>query len=282
MQWMSGPHRLSRRKRLAGQQFRVPNLCTAILLRKKVKQAGMDACMAAEQSSPRITMLQSSHYCSVWGSVPKLPACIRAGQKSAHHHCAEQPPQSRLPKFEEAALRTPLMQAADLLPLWPCSAQLIQPHQQAQTQMQAPPHAHMHNGFVGPGSPRLQPGSPHVGSPHLGSPLAAGPLQQHLQLQGAEQPSSPARSQSSRSSSGSQGTPQGEPVLGTLPSRKTTPWILPGLRSSRVRLCKSLQVRMLASSLSPAATAVACNSVCTCWSLGEFATPQGEAVLGHV
>ena len=106
------------------------------------------------------------------------------------------------------------MQAADPLLLWPCSAQLIQPHQQAQTQMQAPPHAHMHNGFVGPGSPRLQPGSPHVGSPHLSSPLVAGPLQQHLQLQGAEQPSSPGRSQSSRSSSGSQGAPQGEAVLG--------------------------------------------------------------------
>ena len=106
------------------------------------------------------------------------------------------------------------MQAADPLLPWPCSAQLIQPHQQAQTQMQAPPHAHMHNGFVGAGSPRLQAGSPHVGSPHLGSPLVAGLLQQHLQLQGAEQPSSPARSQSSRSSSGSQGAPQGELVLG--------------------------------------------------------------------
>ena len=105
------------------------------------------------------------------------------------------------------------METAEPVLLWPCSAQLIQPHQQAQTQMQAPPHAHMHNGFVGPGSPRLQPGSPHAGSPHLGSPLMAGPLQQHLQLQGAEQPSSPGRSQSSRSSSGSQGAPQGEPVL---------------------------------------------------------------------
>ena len=76
---------------------------------------------------------------AVWGKMyHRLPALHQSRPQSAHHYGAEQPPQSRLAECEEASLRAFLMEMAEPVLLWPCSAQLIQPHQQAQTQMQAP------------------------------------------------------------------------------------------------------------------------------------------------
>ena len=62
MPWMSGPHRLSRRRRLAGQQFLALSLCTATLLRKR-HQAGWDRCLHGRGAKLRTTILQSSHCC---------------------------------------------------------------------------------------------------------------------------------------------------------------------------------------------------------------------------
>ena len=91
----------------------------------------------------------------------------------------------------------------------------------------------------------------------------AGPLQQHLQLQGAEQPSSPGRSQSSRSSSGSQGAPQGEPALGPVNDHILDPPVASQEpRWGTVEACS-----VLTSDLSPAGAARMHSRVCLCWAI---------------